>query len=298
MPTADEKHAFLETLWEYYGAHGRHDLPWRQPEPDGRFDAYKVMVSELMLQQTQVPRVMPKYAAFLERFPTVHALASADLGDVLRTWQGLGYNRRAKFLWQAAQMIDNMSHFPDTLEELVKLPGIGHNTAGAIMAYAYDQPAVFVETNVRTVYIHHFLHDRDDVTDKEILNLLQQTIFEGEGKEQPETLALPKPGAMRKTVGLSHVEQPREFYWALMDYGSYLKTQVGNPNKASKHYAKQSQFQGSRRQVRGQVLRALGEQPMELAALQALITDERLESVLNDLVQEGLIRLKGSSYSL
>ena len=262
---------FLEVLWDYYSHAARHDLPWRQPDADGSLDPYKILVSELMLQQTQVPRVIPKYHDFLQRFPDIHTLATAELGDVLRAWQGLGYNRRAKFLWQAARQIDERGTFPTTREALVRLSGIGPNTAGAILAYAFNQPVAFIETNIRTVYIHHFFEDYTDIADKEILALVEQTLDR---------------------------ENPREFYWALMDYGSHLKATFGNLNKASRHYAKQSTFHGSRRQVRGQVLRELGSHSRTLAELQAIISDERLESVLQDLVSEGLVRSNGDSYSL
>jgi A/G-specific adenine glycosylase len=181
---------FLEALWEHYARVGRGALPWRQPEGDGSFDPYKVMVSELMLQQTQVNRVIPKYTEFLQRFPTVQALSAAELGDVLRAWQGLGYNRRAKFLWQAAQQIDQLGQFPNTLQDLVKLSGIGVNTAGAILAYAFNQPAVFVETNIRTVYTHHFFEDRTDIAhsfaelqaaiaDERLQGVLDELVTEG-----------------------------------------------------------------------------------------------------------------------
>lgn len=266
-----QRAAFLETLWAYYAAAGRGSLPWRLPDTDGSFDPYKIMVSELMLQQTQVTRVIPKYEAFLQSFPTAKALADSSLGEVLRAWQGLGYNRRAKFLWQTAQIVDNLNHFPHTLEELVKLPGIGKNTAGAILAYAFNQPTLFVETNVRTVYIHHFFAERMEVSDKDILDLLGQT--------------------------LDH-EHSREFYWALMDYGSHLKATVGNPNKASKHYTKQSTFHGSRRQIRGQVLRLLGDGAKTATELEQVIPDERLAGVLAELIAEQLIVQKHKRYSL
>jgi len=266
-----DKEQFLEVLWNHYANSGRNALPWRLPGENGVLDPYKVMVSELMLQQTQVGRVVPKYHEFLEHFPTVHDLAKAELGDVLRVWQGLGYNRRAKFLWQAAQIVDKLKHFPDNVADLVKLPGVGVNTAGAIAAYAYNFPAVFIETNVRTVYLHHFLADSVDVPDAEITELLEQTI--------------------------DH-ENPREFYWALMDYGTHLKATIGNVNKASKHYAKQSKFHGSRRQVRGQIIRLLGSGPHTLVALRTAIEDARLESVLHDLITEDLVRQNGGQYYL
>ena len=269
-PSQQQRGEFLETLWDFY-AHQARSLPWREPGSDDRFDPYRVMVSELMLQQTQVPRVTPKYHEFLKRFPTLQTLAQAELGDVLRVWQGLGYNRRAKFLWQAAQTVAQLGDFPDTLSALVALPGVGFNTAGAILAYAYNQPALFIETNVRTVYIHHFFHDRTDVADKEIAAVLEQTLDR---------------------------EHPREFYWAVMDYGSHLKATIGNLNKASKHYTKQSTFKGSRRQVRGYVIHALGSGSQTLSELQATIPDERLGHVLKDLVAEGMVRARDGVYSL
>lgn len=263
------KRAFQTEVWDYYHAHGRDELPWRSAA-----DAYHVVVSELMLQQTQVGRVIPKYHEFLERFPSVRDLAEAPLGDVLRVWNGLGYNRRAKFLWQAAQQVvrEHGGMFPDRSDQLVRLPGIGRNTAGAVLAYAYDRPAVFVETNIRTVFIHHFFHDRPaGVADEEILKLVGETLDK---------------------------EHPREWYWALMDYGSYLKQTVGNLNRLSRTYAKQSVFEGSRRQVRGLVLRLLGDGPRTLAELREQIRDERLESILGDLADEQLIRRRGKTYRL
>jgi A/G-specific adenine glycosylase len=268
---AAQQAEFLEELWDHYARHGRSDLPWRRPEADGSFDPYKIMVSELMLQQTQVLRVIPKYHAFLERFPTVDVLAEAELGDVLRSWQGLGYNRRAKFLWQAVQQIHELGGFPKTVAELVKLPGIGAGTAGAILAYAFNQPVAYVETNVRTVYIHHFFADQAGVHDKDILSLVEQTVDR---------------------------ENPREFYWALMDYGSYLKSTIGNLNTASKHYTKQSKFHGSKRQVRGQVLRLLGDGALPFEALQAAVPDDRLPVVLLDLQNEGMVRFERGAYLL
>jgi A/G-specific adenine glycosylase len=239
-------------------------LAWRQPEADGTFDPYKIWVSELMLQQTQVGRVIPKYVAFLHDFPTLEKLASAPLSEVLIAWQGLGYNRRAKFLWQAAQEIvrNGEGVFPSTLAGLMALPGIGQNTAGAILAYAFNRPAIFVETNIRTVYFHHFFQDREAVSDKEITELLEQTIDK---------------------------QNPREFYWALMDYGTYLKQQGHGKISRSRHYKKQSAFEGSVRQIRGRVLRALAKRPHTGPELLALLDDSRAPAVLTQLQQEKLI---------
>lgn len=266
---------FQSTIWKYYDAQGRHELPWRIAENNGVFDPYKIMVSEVMLQQTQVGRVIPKYEAFLERFPSVQSLAQAELGEVLRVWQGLGYNRRAKFLWQAARAIcdDYKGKLPLDETELVKLPGIGRNTAGAICVYAYNKPTVFIETNIRTVFIHHFFTDKVAVTDNDILQLVQAT--------------LPSDTTMT-----------RAWYWALMDYGSNIKQSVGNLNVLSKTYTKQSQFHGSKRQVRGAVLRELSQKPASLPSLSQRITDARLLEVLHELEAEQLIQTKGGKYSL
>lgn len=266
---------FQETVWEYYAQHGRSLMPWRRPSPDGSFDAYKVMVSEIMLQQTQVARVTIKYQEFITRFPTLQTLASADLGSVLRVWQGLGYNRRAKFIWQAAQMAveEYDGILPQDIAELVKFPGIGKNTAGAIIAYTWSQPVVYIETNIRTVYIYHFFQDSEQVSDNDIAVLLQKTIP-------------------------SDAEHTREWYWALMDYGQFIKHTQGNLNKLSKSYNKQSVFKGSRRQVRGEVLRFLATSEMTKIELLRHIADERLDSVLNDLVNEQIISLKSGKYQL
>jgi A/G-specific adenine glycosylase len=129
-----------------------------------------------------------------------------------------------------------------------------------------------VETNIRTVYIHHSFRGRTDVTDKEILALVRQTL----------------PAA----------ESPREFYWAQMDYGSHLKATIGNANHASKHYAKQPTFHGSRREIRGHILRLLSGGELTLAGLRRVIVDERLDGVLADLVTEGLVRRRHGTYSL
>jgi A/G-specific adenine glycosylase len=264
---------FQLTVWAYYRNKGRHDLPWRQAEANGSFDAYKIMVSEVMLQQTQVSRVIPKYQDFIKRFPDVKQLAAADQGEVVRVWSGLGYNRRAKFLHLAAKEISSRYDgiVPATAAELVQLPGIGPNTAGAILAYALNCPVAFIETNIRSVFIHHFFEQQADVTDRAILELVQQTLDE---------------------------QQPRKWYWALMDYGVYLKQLVSNPNQRSRHYAKQSKFQGSRRQLRGQVLRLLSNRPYTKAVLAQTIDDERLPLVLSELVDEKLIQRHGTRYRL
>lgn len=275
---------FQETIWQK-GRELYRDMPWRE---DTR--PYYVLVSELMLQQTQVDRVIPKFNAFIAAFPNEQTLAKASLADVLMLWQGLGYNRRAKYLHDAAKMIINVYDgiFPATYETLKTLPGVGPNTAGAIMTYAYNQPVVFIETNVRTVYFEHFFANRQDVSDKEIAEKVRQTWPWGQGKEQPERRIYSAPGAMRKTVGLSY--EPKAFYWALMDYGSWLKKQGAGRLRQSKHYKKQTALKGSVREVRGQILRTLASGDLRLEDLQKRVTyDARFDVALAGLLRDGLL---------
>jgi len=193
-----------------------------------------------MLQQTQVERVIPFYKQFIKQFPTAKRLVAASLSDVLSAWQGLGYNRRVKLLRDAAVVLSKSSYRTKliTVDELEKLPGVGPYTARAVAAFAYNVGVVFVETNIRTAVIHHFFthvgcrtsHTSGRISDGEIEKIL--------GK------VLPKGKA-------------REWYSALMDYGSHLKRSGVRVNAQSTQYAKQSQFEGSLRQVRGAILRAL-----------------------------------------
>lgn len=261
---------FVETVWEFYERHGRQRLPWRKTQ-----NPYRILVSEIMLQQTQVDRVIPKYTEFLKTFPTVVALARAPLGDVLRAWQGLGYNRRAKMLHNAAQTVvhEYGGRFPKTYNELRTLSGVGSYTAGAVMAFAYQKPIAIIETNIRTVFIHHFFKDVTDVHDNEILKYVERT--------------------------LPH-ERVHEWYAALMDYGTYLKKEYGNKNVQSTHYQKQSAFKGSDREIRGIILRTLAQGSQTVRSLQRDIPaeKERLIAQLRALIREGLVVKKASVYSL
>lgn len=246
---------FQELVWQK-GHELYREMPWRQ---DTR--PYYILVSELMLQQTQVERVIPKFQEFITAFPDERVLAGSDLASVLRLWQGLGYNRRAKFLHEAARAV--VVDFPDSFEELIKLPGVGKNTAGAILAYSFNQPSIFIETNIRTVYIHHFFADDFDVNDKQIIEKLGQTI--------------------------DH-EHPREFYWALMDYGSYLKRNGVRNIVQSMHYKKQTPLKGSIREVRGRILAELSSGDLPISLLEkALDADERFQKALDGLLGDGLI---------
>ena len=258
---------------EYYRTNGRHDLPWRHPETDGTFDPYKIFVSEIMLQQTQVSRVKTKYSEFLKTFPSILKLSKASLDNVLDVWSGLGYNRRAKYIHESAKIINKKYYglMPQTIEELVKLPGVGHNTAAAVLVYAYNKPHLFIETNIRTVYIHHFFKNKTNVDDSDILEIASKTI---------------------------DYQQPREFYWALMDYGTYLKKKHGNNTLQSKHYIKQSAFEGSRRQLRAKVLKRLIGDNLSLNELKGDMNDKRLQAVLDNLVKEKMVHKENNHYHI
>ncbi|MBC7581578.1 A/G-specific adenine glycosylase [Aeromicrobium sp.] len=272
-PSLQQIHDFQAVVWQNYHESGRHDLPWRQPEPAGEFSPYKILVSELMLQQTQVARVIPKFEQFMELFPTVEELANSSLAAVLTAWSGLGYNRRAKFLHQAAKMISRQfgGIFPEDLPGLTLLPGVGKNTAGAITAYAYNQPTTFIETNIRTVYFYHFMTNGEAITDAEVTELVQATL---------------------------DAANPREWYWALMDYGASLKAAGIKLNTLSKHYMRQSKFEGSKRQIRGKIIKLLTFDGYNLSQLHSLVSDARLEQVVADLLSEGLIIKKAQRYYL
>ena len=212
------------------------DHPWRNTR-----DPYAVLLSEVMLQQTQVPRVVPKWEAWLEEFPTLDALAAAPLEAVLRAWQGLGYNRRAIALKRTAEEV--VAHhdgvLPSDEAKLRALPGIGPATASGVRAFAFELPGVYLETNVRAVLLHELFADRDGVTDREVAPLVAAAVEE----------------AARQRIS------PRDWYYALLDYGAQLKHELPNPSRRSAHHVRQQAFEGSRRQKRAWLLRAVISEP-------------------------------------
>lgn len=260
---------FRTEIYSHYRKHGR-DLPWRKTR-----DPYHILVSEVMLQQTQVDRVVPKYELFIASFPDIRSLAAAPLRTVLSVWHGLGYNRRAKALKETALKIqsDFGGKVPGSLDDLVQLPGIGKATASSIKVFSFNDPTVFLETNVRTVFIHFFFRNKERIEDAEIMPLVERTLDR---------------------------RNPRKWYNALMDYGVMLKKTGENPNRRSVHYRKQSAFEGSDRQVRGAILRALSSGEMSAASLRkALGTDAtRLATILAQLRKEGFIRKRARVYSI
>lgn len=272
--------SFRRQLYSFYRKNGR-SLPWRPPVLPivrGVVDPYRIMVSEIMLQQTQVPRVIVKYPEFLKQFPTVRALAAASLKDVLRVWQGMGYNRRALYLQRAAAAIvsEHGGRVPRSIDALKALPGIGYNTACSIMAFAFNEPVVFIETNIRSVFIHHFFEGRAGIRDEEILSILTKTLDRN---------------------------NPRQFYAALMDYGTMLKKAEGNPSRRSAHHVKQSRFEGSDRQLRGTVIATLAGAvgAMSRTRLRKVcrgVEHDRFERVVDSLVRDGLVATRGDNLFL
>ncbi len=258
----------LREVKAFYKKEGRGYLPWRKTR-----DPYKILVSEVMLQQTQVDRVVPFYKRFLKRFPSVEILSRAKLSEVLLVWQGLGYNRRAKFLHEAAKRIvqDYEGTFPNTVEEMEKLSGIGPYTARAVAAFAFNKSEVFIETNIRSVFLYLCFSGKRKISDKQILPLI--------------VVALTKSRM-----------QPRDFYAALMDYGNHLKRRGIKVNVRSKQYLKQATFKGSTRQLRGVILRELLKYPLTSAQLIKKFSPERsrgeITGALIRLQHEGLIAFR------
>lgn len=257
--------AFNSMIRDFY-TKNRRPMPWRD-----EITPYRVVVSEVMLQQTQVSRVIKKFPGFIEQFPDFRSLADVSLEEILRVWQGLGYNRRAKHLQGIAREV--MGKFGGVLPrdpaDLVTMPGIGKATAGSIAAFAFNQPAVFIETNIRRVFLHHFFQDRTDVPDSDILPYVARMMDR---------------------------EDPREWYYALMDYGTFLSGHIPNPNRRSLHYSVQSPFTGSDREIRGRILKILLEEgPMRRPLLPDHVQVEpvRLEKILNDMVNEKFLEMNG-----
>ncbi|MCI1666000.1 MAG: adenine glycosylase [Atopobiaceae bacterium] len=265
------------------------DLPWRRTR-----DPYAIWLSEVMLQQTQVARVDGRWQRWLSRFPTADALAAASSADVLDEWQGLGYNRRALACWNAARAVSAAGGaFPSDEAALRALPGVGPATAAGIRAFAFDLPGVYLETNVRTVFLHDLFPDVADVPDSALVPLVRETC----------PLSSDDPS-----------DDPRTWYYALLDYGFELKRTCPNPSRRSRTHARQSRFEGSHRQKRAELVRILLDsrelgEPLTLeSAVESLSAVEvragrdpmdapEVESILDELASEGFCSREGEVWS-
>jgi A/G-specific adenine glycosylase len=262
--------SFRKIIYTHYDKHGRL-LPWRNaPGP------YEVFVSEIMLQQTQVERVINKFPVFIVRFPDFAALAKAQTRDVIAVWQGMGYNRRALSLHRSARIVMERhgGELPRGIDELEALPGVGKATARSIAAFAFNEPVVFVETNIRSVFIHFFFNGAERVSDADLLPLVEITL---DGKN------------------------PSRWYNALMDYGVMLKKTTVNPSRKSALYRPQAPFKNSRRQMRGRILAFLvARKKIGIPAAAGLLAIElpAAKDLLEELAREGFIVKEGRSFVL
>lgn len=280
------------------------DLPWRRTR-----DPYEIWISEVMLQQTQVSRVDGRWQRWLARFSSVEELARSRTADVLDEWQGLGYNRRALAVQRAATaIVETGGEFPRDVKRLVALPGIGPATAAGIRAFAFNLHGVYLETNVRAVVLHELFSGCDGVADRELVPVVEATC-PPDGDVACGGAAAPSPyeGAAASSPyegGGEAPDDPRTWYYALLDYGAYLKKTTPNPARRSKGHVRQSRFEGSRRQKRAALVRALlaaGSAPASdlIASVRAEgieLTADLAEELLRELAGEGFCRREGSAW--
>ena len=280
-----------QVIADWYVTFGR-DLPWRKSN-----DPYKILVSEIMLQQTQVARVIPKYEAFLNAFPTLPLLAEASVSDVIKIWSGMGYNNRAVRLHKLARFVVNElnNQLPCTAEELIKLPGVGPYTAAAIACFAFGSSDPVLDTNIYRV-LSRIFHGTTPPS-KKVINILAAEVIPA-----------------RSTVSASHWSQ------ALMDIGSSFCSirrpacrecpaksycsaapDLENPKdlslaaKSSPSIPKQSKFIGSARYYRGKIIDILigaGDQGSRVENLYVLLGYPAINipQLLNGLESDGLIK--------
>ncbi|HEX6288878.1 MAG TPA: A/G-specific adenine glycosylase [Herpetosiphonaceae bacterium] len=290
-------------LIAWFDAHGR-DLPWRRTR-----DPYHVLVSEIMLQQTQVDRVRPKYAAFLQQFPSLEALAAATPGDVIRAWAGLGYNRRALNLQRTAQAVlsEHDGRFPDTPEALRNLPGIGPYTAGAVACFAFERDVAFMDTNIRRVIRRVFVgpDESAESSDRALLSIAEAAVPQGQGWAWNQ--AIMELGALICTAARPRCQicplrsECRAYAaWRAADEAVFTYTPAPRPARAVAE--RRTPFTSTSRYFRGRVVDALRQLPhhawLPLAELGPLVKpgwtpDEHdwLITLLRGLAADGLIEL-------
>jgi len=265
--TSEEIAQFQKLIYDFY-TNNKRNFSWRE-----NITPYKIIVSEVMLQQTQTTRVLPKFENWMQQFPSFQTLAQASNHEVLSAWQGLGYNRRGLALSTIAQIVmkDHDGQLPTDPLILKTFPAIGPNTAGSICAFAFNIPIVFIETNIRTVFTHIFFKNQTGIHDKQLLPLIEET--------------------------LDHAN-PRAWYYALMDYGVHLKKGLPKINAASTHYTRQSKFIGSKRQVRGEIIKILTQLQqvkyhnlMELLEFNLPKNSHNKDEIIQNLVDEQTIKI-------
>lgn len=255
---------FQELIYSYY-KNNKRDFPFRR-----NISPYNVLVSEIMLQQTQTNRVSEKFTEFISAFPDFKTLMDVPLEKVLNKWQGLGYNKRAIALKNIAKKVveEHGGKLPADIEILKSFPQIGYNTACSIITFAYNLPTYFIETNIRRVYIYFFFPASHSVSDEQILPIIKKTL---------------------------DFEKPREWYYALMDYGVMLKKTHPELNKRSVHYRKQSKFKGSTREMRGKIIRYLlknSESHISNLSEKLKINSQSIHKILTQLEKEGFLKIE------
>jgi A/G-specific adenine glycosylase len=256
--------SFQEKIFNWWKSN-RREFPWRQTT-----DPYKILVSEIMLQQTQASRVVEKYNEFINKYPSLENLASATGAQVLKIWSGLGYNRRALWLLEASKEIMEMKQFPKTSKDLEELKGIGPYTSRAILIFAFNKDVATVDTNIRRIFIHEGFAI-EETTDEELFTIANRLLPKG---------------------------QSRDWHNALMDYGAEKitakKTGIRPPSK-------QSSFKNSSRMFRGAIVKYLIKNSNvndQKIANECQIPKEELDDILSSLIKDGLIVRSGTKYSL
>lgn len=269
--TPEGLRAFRDFILNFYKAHGR-DLAWRLTR-----DPYKILVSEVMLQQTQVSRFLPKYDLFLSRWPDFQSLAQASTEELLSVWKGLGYNRRALRLRESARMSEAWGWtIPNDKTFIDILPGVGKSTSAALRSFCFGEPSIYLETNVRRVLLTCFFPQEEGVKDVRLEALLQELI--------------------------QHIDDTQSWYYALMDYGVLLKALQPNANRRSAHYTKQGKFEDSNRQIRGLLIHLLtdtgAKSLTEICTMLPTFEQERILYSLGQLSEEGFVQERDALYKI
>lgn len=270
---------FQKYILNWYRKNNRDYLPWRVTKTRA-VSPYEIFVSEIMLQQTQVARVLEKYPQFLKAFPTIRSLAEAPLKKVLRVWQGMGYNRRARYLKEAAEiMVKNYKGIVPADPALLRaLPGVGSYTAGAIVCFAYNKPVAFLDTNIRKTLLKWFFYAYYNKLPRHniVVSLARKDkIDDGE--------------LLKIAESVYYTKNPRKWHYALMDYGAVILAKEKGLLERIKSYHKQSRFEGSTRYWRSKIVKYLLQYEQASGEeLQALVSGE-IKPLLSSLARDGLI---------